>query len=100
MANTLNPTTPKSSDPYLDITFDGSTDFDLGFSRLVIKAEYIPAAPGNSIQIRNGSATAPRIAYGNSIDGGPQLIPIHEVTRIYVVGNEAGFGDILLLGFK
>ena len=99
-ANTLNPTVPKTSDPGLDITFDGSTAFDLGFPRMVAYAEYVPAAAGNSISIRDTTATGPRVAYGKSIDGGPQIIYIYGATRIYVKGDQVSAGDILLLRFK
>jgi hypothetical protein len=98
-ANTLNPTVPKTSDPGLDITFDGVTAFDLGFPRFVAYAEYVPAAIGNKIQIRDGAATAPRVAYGEGV-GGPQILYIYGATRIYVVGNQVSAGDILLLRFK
>jgi hypothetical protein len=99
-ANTLNPTTATKQMRTMDVTFDGATAFDLGFSRLVEYALYMPAAAGNSIQIRDGAATAPRVAYAKSIDGGPQLIYITGAVQIYVVGNQVSNGDILLLRFK
>lgn len=99
-ANTVNPTTPKESDPGVDVTFDGSTAFDLGFPRLISYAEYIPAAAGNSLQIRNGSATATRVGYFKSIDGSPQIIPVYGPVRVYVKGDQVSNGDILILRFK
>ena len=97
---TLNPTVPATSDRWLDVTLDGSTAFDLGFARTINYVIFVPAAAGHTVQIRAGSATAPRVGYGNSIDGGPQIIYITGSVRPYVVGNQSTTGDILLFSFK
>ena len=99
-ANTLNPTTASYGMRGIDITFDGATAFDLGYIGTVVFALYMPAAAGNSIQIRDGSATAPRISYNKSIDGGPQIVYISGPSRIYVKGDQVSAGDILILRFK
>ena len=100
-ANVLNPTVPKTSDPCLDITFDGSTALDIGFPRAVVYAEYVPKVAGNSITIRNGSATAPRLAVArNASNTDPQMIYLVGVTHLYVVGNEVSVDDVLILRFK
>ena len=99
-ALTLNPTVPKTTDRWLDVTLDGSTAFDLGFARTINYVLYVPASAGNSVQIRAGAAAAPRVGYAKSIDGGPQIIYITGSVRAYVVGNQSTTGDILLFSFK